>query len=114
MKGKKIEILTIIFTLQAPNVFATISYLVVNHWTKQLYWAETDHSPGWIGWEAIPDGIYDIKEQEFLEMGYTMTTNPFLIEEIFLLVFVLSFVVFWRLKKKKSRKTMNAQQINKS
>ena len=61
---------------------ATVDYLVVNHMTHQLYWADSDHPPGWIAWENIPDDRYEGEEVKFLEAGYTFTQNPYLIEEL--------------------------------
>ena len=70
---------------------ATVDYLAVNHLTKQLYWADTDNSPGLIGWTSIPEGKYEFYEQEYLERGFTFTENPYLIEEIIGVILILAF-----------------------
>ena len=80
MKSKLLPFLVAL--LISSNVSATVDYLVVNHITDQLYWAKTDHPPGWIGWQTIPDGIWEREERKYLDMGYTFTENPYLIEEI--------------------------------
>ena len=49
-------IFSILFIFQ--KTYATIDYLVVNHFTKQLYWADTDNSPGLIGWEGLGEDFY--------------------------------------------------------
>ena len=103
----KIRLVSILLSmLLTTNVFATVDYLVVNHMTKQLYWAETDHSPGWIGWESIPDGIWASEEKKYLEMGYSITDNPFLIEEVIALMIVLPLLTFWIVRNKKRKNAL--------
>ena len=97
MKMKLLSILILLTT----NVFATVDYLVVNHLTKQLYWAETDHAPGFIGWSGVGE-IYEIKEQQYLDSGYTYTNNPFLIEEGVLVVLTLLITAYYIRRKKKT------------
>ncbi|AZQ63119.1 hypothetical protein EI427_12980 [Flammeovirga pectinis] len=95
----KFGLLSILLT---TNVFATIDYLVVNHYTKQLYWAETDHPPGFIGWEGVGE-VFDIKEQKYLASDYTYTENPYLIEEVILAVIILLTLTYLILRNKKRK-----------
>ena len=103
MKNKTFLIILIILSFTTSDIFATVDYLVVNHITKQLYWAETDHRPGWIGWEYIPDGLWESEEQKYLRMGYKFTNDPFLVEEILVSLIGLSTIVLWIKKKKIKR-----------
>jgi len=107
MKKKLSLLLIAIFTFTASDVFATVDYLVVNHMTKQLYWAETNHSHGWIGWETIPEGDWQIDKQKYLELGYKITNNPFLIEEVIALLLNVNMAAIWATNK---RRKNNAQQ----
>lgn len=95
--------LILIFT--STNAFSTINYLTVNHITKQLYWAETDHPPGLIGWEGVGE-VYKAKEKSYLDMGYTYTENPFLIEEIILLFITVSIITYWFARNRKRKKAL--------
>lgn len=103
----KIGLLTILIFL-TTNAFATVDYLVVNHLTNQLYWAETDHPPGFIGWEAVGE-VFEIKEQEYLDSGYTYTNNPYLIEEVILLVIIALILTYWIVRNKKKKNAL--QQV---
>lgn len=87
--------LVILTVFISPNCFATVDYLSVNHLTKQLYWGDTDNSPGWIGWETIPDGITQEKEAEYLEKGYEFTENAYLIEEVVCGVLIIGVVLVY-------------------
>lgn len=78
--------------------FTTVDYLVVNHITKQLYWAETDNPQGWIGWKGIGE-VYEAKEQKYLEIGYSYTKNPFLIEETIALIITIFLLLYWLARK---------------
>lgn len=104
MKTRLFSILFLI--LGSTKSFATINYLTVNHITKQLYWAETDHPTGLIGWEGVGE-VYEAKEKGYLNMGYTYTKNPFLIEEVILLFIVTSLITYWFVR---NRKRKNALQ----
>jgi len=95
MKNKLFAILLMTFLFATTKLFATVDYLVVNHLTKQLYWAETDNPPGWIGWKTIPDGLWEREEHNYLEMGYNFTNNPFLIEEFLASIVGLLILGFW-------------------
>lgn len=91
---KYILTFTVIFTAQIAN--ATVDYLAVNHITKQLYWADTDNPPGFIGWTSIPEGKYEFYEQEYLTRGFAFTKNPYLIEEIigaFTILFIAALFI---------------------
>ncbi len=97
----------LLFALLSTKVFATVDYLVVNHLTKQLYWAETDHHlPGLIGWEAVGE-VYEIKEQKYLDSGYTYTDNPYLIEEGIFLVIIISLLSYWMVRNKKRKNALH-------
>jgi len=87
--------LILLVILVSTEVYATIDYLTVNHITDQLYWAETDHPPGWIGWETIPESTYESVEKKYLEMGYAFTENPYLIEELMAAFLVLFLLALW-------------------
>jgi len=100
-KFKFILTFTIIITAQVAN--ATADYLAVNHLTKQLYWADTDNSPGFIGWTSIPEGKYEFYEQEYLDRGFTFTENPYLIEEIIGVILILSFATVYFRKRIKTK-----------
>lgn len=101
MKNKLFTILLLTFIFASNNGFATVDYLVVNHLTKQLYWAETDNPLGWIGWTGVGE-IYETKEQKYLDIGYTYTKNPFVIEEIIVLIIILSLLFYWLIRKRKN------------
>ena len=104
---RHLAFLLLCFCLLPIGTSATIDYLVVNHYTKQLYWAETDHPPGWIGWEGIPDGIYAEEEERYLALGYRFTNNPFLIEEIGVIGALLIYATFWFMRRRKRRQHAN-------
>lgn len=95
------------FLLTAQIAMATVDYLAVNHLTKQLYWADTDNSPGLIGWTSIPEGKYEFYEQEYLDRGFTFTNNPYLIEEIIGLIILIAIVTFLIRKRTKSMKQVS-------
>ncbi|PKG42776.1 hypothetical protein [Psychroflexus sp. MES1-P1E] len=95
-------ILTLTFLLITQIAMATVDYLAVNHLTKQLYWADTDNSPGLIGWTSIPEGKYEFYEQEYLDRGFTFTNNPYLIEEIISIMVILTIGIFLIRKRTKS------------
>lgn len=106
MKLKLIGIFLLLLFCACTKAFATIDYLVVNHVTNQLYLAETDHPPGWIGWEPIPEGKWEAEEKRYKELGYRYTKNPFLIEEVIAAVIALS--LFWVVRTRKgSKKVVN-------
>jgi hypothetical protein len=65
--------------------YATVDYLAVNHITKEYYWGDDDNGTGWIGWEYIPDGLYETTEADFIKSGYTRTHYPYKIESIIVL-----------------------------
>ncbi len=100
---KKLLFLLLIFTFASSKVFATVEYLVVNHTTKQLFWAATDKPHGLIAWQSIPQSQWGKEEKKYVEMGYTFTKNPFLIEE--LIISILIFIIFgiWIKKSLKKR-----------
>ena len=102
MKSKAISLFLFICLLSISPLLATVDYLVVNHLTQQLYWAETDHPPGWLGWENIPEGNYQSEEAKYLSLGYSFTQNPFLIEEIILLILLFTVFLRFLLKRKKT------------
>ena len=81
--------------LTAQIAMATADYLAVNHLTNQLYWADTDNPPGLIGWTSIPEGKYESYVQEYLDLGFTFTKNPYLIEEIIGVILILSFATVY-------------------
>ncbi|MEZ4684926.1 MAG: hypothetical protein R3B47_02340 [Bacteroidia bacterium] len=95
MNRKQVFILALTLIFSASEACATVDYLVVNHITKQLYWAETDHPPGWIGWESIPETGYAQEEKRYRKLGYKLTKNPFLIEEIIAWGLLLVVFVFF-------------------
>ncbi|PCJ63691.1 MAG: hypothetical protein COA58_15215 [Bacteroidetes bacterium] len=84
----------------AFSTFATVDYLRVNHITKELYWGDEDHSTGWLGWEGVPDGIYEETTNKYEDLGYSYTQFPFKIE-LALIGLVLGFLVFIRRKRRK-------------
>ena len=98
------KVLFVLLFLLSNRVYSTVDFLVVNHTTKQLYWASTGSplSYGWIGWEYVSceqwaeDGKWDEEEKEYFNKGYSFTNNPFLIEEIimlFLMIFSVGYLV---------------------
>ena len=105
MKNKLFAILIITFLFSTTKVFATVDYLVVNHLTKQLYWAATDRSPGWIGWEPIPEGQQESDEKKYKKMGYRFTNNPFLIEKIIAITIALLLLTYGIVRTIKKEKT---------
>lgn len=105
MKIKYIIFLAVLLVISIQSTFATIDYLVVNHVTKQLYWAQTDHPPGWIGWEGLGE-VYEPKEKEYLLMGYTYTDNPYVIDRFILLLVVLIIVIYWLIRRRKTSKVL--------
>lgn len=102
MKNKATTLFLLICSLSIIKLSATVDYLVVNHLTQQLYWAETDHPPGWIAWENIAENKYQSEEEKYLNMGYTFTQNPFLLEEIILLVLISAVFIGFLLKRKRT------------
>ena len=109
MKNYRSFLLILLFTSMTHSAFATVDYLTVNHTTKQLYWAKTDHSPGWIGWEYIPEGQWEMAEKEYLAKGYTFTTNPYLIDQLlFAIIFavLVALRVIRRVNKRKNTTTV--------
>ena len=92
IKKVKKTILILLFFLINTGASATIDYLTVNHITKQMYWADTDNSPGIIGWTLIPEGKSEFYEQEYLNRGFTFTNNPYLIEETILIALTILFI----------------------
>lgn len=102
MKSKILFLSLILYSFSIIQVQATVDYLVVNHLTQQLYWAETDHPPGWLGWENIPEGIYLSEEAKYLSLGYSFTQNPFLLEEIILIILLCTVFLGFLLKRKKT------------
>lgn len=90
-------IFTFAIVMVAQFANATVDYLAVNHFIKQLYWADTDNPPGLIGWTSIPEGKYEFYVQEYLDSGFSFTKNPYLIEEVFgALVVLIIAIVFIR------------------
>ena len=92
----------------SSRLYATVDFLVINHTTKQLYWASTGApiSHGWIGWGNVPyeewgeDGKWDKEKKKYFNRGYKFTNNPFLIEEIIMLFLMMLFVAY-RFKKRR-------------
>jgi hypothetical protein len=82
---------------------ATVDYLVVNRFTKQLYWADTDNPPGWIGWEYIPDGVWKTEIDKYTKLGYSFTHNPLLIEEWLASCIVVFSVIGFIFNRRKKR-----------
>lgn len=107
MKRKLSIVLFITFLFASTKVFATVDYLTVNHLSKQLYWAETDQPSGWIGWRTIPEGQWEIQQKKYIEIGYSFTNNPYLIEEVIASLIILSILVFWIIKNYKMRRFIN-------
>lgn len=101
-KFKKLKIAAIVFSVLifTTNLFGTADRLVVNHITNELYWASCDKKPGFIGWENIPEGEWFTAEEKYIELGYTITTFPFLIE-LFLsiTIILLSIITFLILRR---------------
>ncbi|MFS4492683.1 hypothetical protein [Maribacter sp. 2308TA10-17] len=95
-------VLLLCFVFFSAKAFATVEWLAVNHITKELYWAETDHPEGFIGWEVIPEGKYQDALELYTAKGYTQTTYPFKLETLLAIV-VLVFLIslYLRFKKKK-------------
>ena len=102
-------ILTILSLFSIQSVFATVDYLVVNHLTKQLYWAETDHPPGLIGWEGVGE-VHKTKEQKYLDSGYLYTNNPYLIEEGIILV-IIALILTYRIVRNRKKKNALQQKL---
>ena len=97
------KIVFIAFFLFVAESYATITYLAVNHITKQLYWAESDTSEeGFIGWEIIPEAKMHSLEKKYMEEGYTFTEFPYLIETILIIVLVLISLLVVFLKKRRN------------
>jgi len=76
---KKKIVLGIVFCLLINKIFATVDYLLVNHITNELYWADEDHEGGFIGWEGVSEN-YEEEEEKYLSKGYKYTKFPFKIE----------------------------------
>ena len=90
------------YLLPLKQAQATVDYLAVNHITQQLYWADSDHSPGWIAWESIPDGRYKSEEEKYLQEGYRFTQNPYLIEEVLALCMLIIAIAGFLLMRKRT------------
>lgn len=83
--------------------FATVEWLTVNHFTKELYWAETGRESGYIGWQVIPEHLYQEQLEIYLAKGYSETTFPYKLEVAFGIFLLLLFIIiFFRLKKRKN------------
>ena len=106
MVQQKTIFLIALLLMTAP-VFATVEWLSVNHVTKELYWAETDREPGFIGWDAIAEGKYDEMKSKYLSMGYTETTFPYKLDLIFVtVIFTVTFLfgsIMQRIKRSRSK-----------
>lgn len=91
--GKMGYILLLCMLLHPVPSYATVSFLCVNHITKELYWFE-DMYIG-IGWEGLGEGDARLQrlETEFLEKGYHYTIFPYKIE-LCIGLFIVFFVVF--------------------
>ena len=101
----------LIAVLTTSRLSATVDYLAVNHFTKQLYWAETDHPPGLIGWNTIPEGKYKSYTHEYFNQGYSFTKNPFLIEEVLLsVVLLLLLLIMMRKRIRRLARTMKGKK----
>ena len=97
MGNTKIALTVILFailTFLNSKALATVDYLTVNHFTHELYLADDDNSIGWIGWEAIPDGLTERKERYYLAKDYSFTQNPFKLELFVGSILVLLSVLF--------------------
>lgn len=91
----KSTLLIFLSLLTVKSTFATVDYLVVNHITEELYWGETDHEPGFVGWESIPESKWIEAEREYLKNGYSMTKNPYKIElGLGVIIFILGVLIF--------------------
>ena len=100
MKKHTSLLLVILFTISVKPLFATVDYLVVNHMTSQLYWAETGGGEeGWIGWHNIPEGKMLEEEKKYLEQGYQLTTYPYKIETYIAILLVVTIAVFVTLRR---------------
>lgn len=74
------------------TVSATVAFLSVNKITKEYYWGDEDHSPGWIGWKYVPEGLLDTAEDDLKKLGYTETFYPYKIES-YIVSFALVIVI---------------------
>ena len=77
--------------------FATVSYLAVNHVTKQLYIYDEGQCKG-IFWKGIAgeEYIWRAKEAHYLEKGYTYTKQPYTLNYIlYSLIFLLIVSIFF-------------------
>lgn len=79
MKTLKVTIISLILLLPLTS-FATVDYLLANKITKEYYWADEDHSPGWIGWKVVPEVQLDTAVDDLKKLGYTQTFYPYKIE----------------------------------
>ncbi len=100
MRLKAFLVLLFFNLIYIGSTLATIDYLLVNHYTKQLYWAGTDHPAGLIGWEGVGEN-YHAEESAYLELGYTYTDNPFLIEQAIILAIITLLLSYWLFRKKR-------------
>lgn len=91
--------MVLLISIMPLYAWATVDFLSVNKITKEYYWGDEDRSPGWIGWEYVPEGQLDTAEGDLKKLGYTETFYPYKIETC-LTVVVLGAVTLILLRKK--------------
>lgn len=100
MVGERKLIIGIMFFLFVNISYATVDYLVINHTTKQLYWADDDNREGFIGWESLPYSELN-PELVYLNKGYRFTKFPYKIELWGFIILGITLFLFFRIKEKK-------------
>jgi len=105
MKRKKTIILLLIFSFNVAKVFGTADYLIVNHITKQLYAANTDHFHGWIAWKTLSEN----ELETYVKMGYRFTNNSFLLEQIILImgIVIIGYLIFKRIRRRTKKRNFH-------
>lgn len=95
---KSLIIFIALFLCQSFSVFATADYLCANTITNELYWADDDRPPGWIGWNVLPEN-FELLESQLIKNGYSYTSFPYKIE-VTIFVFFMSVYICIRNRKK--------------